>query len=93
MYFILFYDYVEDIGEKRAPFRDGHLALLGKYAEQGKLVLGGAYTDPLDGAALIFKVDDKSEVEAFTANDPYMANGLVTEWRIRAWSVALGSAL
>jgi hypothetical protein len=91
MYFILFYDYVDGILDKRQPYREGHLALLGEFVSRGELVMGGAFADPVDGAALVFKVDDRSRVEAFMADDPYLANGLVTDWRIRPWSVVVGS--
>ena len=93
MYYILFYDYVDDILRAREPYRDGHLALLRQYVDRGELALGGAFADPVDGAALVFKVDDRSKVENFVANDPYHANGLVTGWRIRDWSVVIGSAM
>ncbi len=92
MYYILFYDYVPDILERRAPHRDGHLALLQEHAARGELILGGAYTNPPGGAALVFKVDDPAIIEAFVAKDPYANNGLVTAWRIQEWTVVVGSA-
>ncbi len=93
MYFALFYDYVDNILEKRAPFREEHLSLVKNYQDQGKMLLAGAYTDPLDGALLIFKVDSAVEVEQFTQADPYVKNSLVSTWRIREWNVVAGSAL
>ena len=93
MYYILFYDYVEDVVQAREPYREGHLGLLKRYLDRGELPLGGAFNDPVDGAAIVFKVDDRSRVEAFVAEDPYFANGMVTRWRIREWNVVIGSAL
>lgn len=93
MYFLLTYDYVENIVERRIPYRNAHLALAREYAGRGELVLGGAFSEPADSAALIFKVDRKAEVKAFIDRDPYMTNGLVTNWRIREWTVVVGSAL
>lgn len=93
MYYILFYDYVENIVERRTPFRSAHLALTKEYIERGELLLGGAYADPADGAALVFKVEDRARIEAFVEGDPYVQNGLVTGWRIREWTVVVGSAL
>jgi uncharacterized protein YciI len=57
------------------------------------LVLGGAFADPADGAAIVFKVEDKAKLEDFVKNDPYVVNGLVSGWRIREWTVVVGSAL
>lgn len=93
MHYILFYDFVEDIVARRAPYRAAHLALARAWVVQGRLVLGGAFADPADGAALVFAVDDPAEVEEFVAADPYVANGLVTAWRIRPWTVVVGAAL
>ena len=88
--FVLFYDYVENVVEKRAPFRAAHLALANEYLERGELQMAGAFADPVDGAAFIFTVEDRARVEAFVAADPYVANGLVPAWRIRAWTIAVG---
>ncbi len=93
MYFLLFYDYVENIVERVAPYREAHGALLREYVARGELVLGGAFADPVDGAALVFKVEDRVKVEGFVGKDPYAVNGLVTGWRIREWTVVVGTAL
>ncbi len=93
MYFLLMYDYVDNVTELRKPFREGHLALAQSYVARGELLLGGAYADPVDGAVLVFKVEDKAQVEAFVQQDPYVANQLVTNWQIREWTVVVGSAL
>jgi len=93
MYFLLFYDYVEDVLERRAPLREAHLALVREYVERGELLLAGAHADPADGAALVFKVDDRASVAEFAGRDPYVDNGLVTAWRIREWTVVAGAAL
>lgn len=93
MYFLLFYDYIENIVERRAPYREAHLALVRGYVERGELILGGAFANPADGATIVFKVESPSQVEQFVKNDPYIINGLVTEWQIREWTVVVGSAL
>ena len=90
MYFILLYDYVADAETRRAPLRPDHLAHARDYNERGLLVTAGAFAKPLDGAALVFKADDRSAVEAFVASDPYVTGGLVTDWRIREWTVVIG---
>jgi len=35
---ILFYDYVENIGELRAPHREAHLARINEWRDAGKLL-------------------------------------------------------
>ncbi len=90
MYYVLLYDYVEDVATKRTPYREQHLALVRKLHERGELLMAGAWANPLDGAALVFRVDSPKAVEGFVAADPYVRHGLVTRWRIREWSVAVG---
>jgi uncharacterized protein YciI len=89
-HYILFYDYVPDILEKRGPHRAGHLALAKEAVAGGAMVLAGAFADPVDGAAFLWSVADPAPIEAFVAADPYVAAGLVTSWRIRLWTTVVG---
>jgi uncharacterized protein YciI len=90
MHWLLLYDVVEDYLERRAPLREAHLALVRATHERGDLLLAGALADPADGAVLVFTADDSSVAEEFARNDPYVKEGLVTGWRIRAWNVVIG---
>jgi uncharacterized protein len=90
MYFILFYDTVDDYLTKRAPYRDEHLALGLAALERGELVMGGALAEPADGAVLVFKGDSAEVAERFAQSDPYVKHGLVRHWRVRPWTVVLG---
>jgi uncharacterized protein len=90
MYWILFYDVVENYVERRAPFRDSHLAHAASAQRLGFLVMAGAYADPVDGAAFVFRADDRVVVEQFVRDDPYVREGLVTSWSIRQWNVVIG---
>ncbi|HYZ09649.1 MAG TPA: YciI-like protein [Pseudonocardiaceae bacterium] len=90
MHSLLLYDYVDDIVERRAPFRDAHLALAREAHEQDVLLMAGALAEPVDGAVFVFTTDDRSVVEDFVSRDPYVREGLVTEWRIRPWNVVIG---
>ena len=91
MYFALFYDTVENFAERRQPYRQEHLALVEQAHREGRLLMAGALK-PADGALLIFKTDSAAEVEAFARNDPYVARGLVKDWRVREWTVVIGAA-
>jgi uncharacterized protein YciI len=91
MYYMLQYDLVEDYLERRPLHREEHLELARRAHDRGELVLAGAYADPADGAALVFKGDHESVVERFVAADPYVREGLVAAWRIRRWTVVVGA--
>ena len=41
-------------------------------------------------AILVFRTDEPADVGRFVAADPYVTNGLVTHWQIRALQVAFG---
>jgi len=90
VHYLLLYDYVENAVERRAPFREAHLALAREALGRGELLMGGAFADPVDGALLLFRAESPAVVEAFVAKDPYVASGLVTRWRIRPWTVVVG---
>ena len=90
MHYLLLYDYVENAVERRAPYREEHIKLAREAHERGELVMAGAYADPVDGAAFVFRADDRSVAEAFVRSDPYVSNGIVTGWRVRPWTVVIG---
>ncbi len=90
MYFVLTYKTVENYVERRAPFRSEHLTLANAACGRGELIMGGALGDPADTAMLIFKAEDRSVVEEFVKNDPYVKAGLVLEWSVRPWAVVIG---
>jgi uncharacterized protein len=89
VYYLLLYDLVDQFAERRPPYRDAHLKLARAAADNGELLLGGAFADPVDGAALVFKAADQSVAERFAANDPYVTAGLVTKWTARKWTVVI----
>ena len=91
MHYLLIYDVVPDYVNRRAAFRDEHLSLAWQAQERGDLVLGGALADPVDGAVLLFSGESPAAAEAFAAADPYVRNGLVTRWRVRAWTTVVGA--
>src|SRR5712664_3526621 len=90
-YYALFYELVDDMVNRRAPFREEHLRLARESRERGELVLGGALAEPVDRALLVFHVDERSKVESFARKDPYVLNGLATKWEVRPWNVVVGN--
>lgn len=91
MYWLLFYDLVDDYFERRAAFRPEHLGLAEAAHRRGELVLAGALDEPMDRAVLVFVGDDGSAAEAFAAQDPYVREGLVRSWSVRKWNVVIGN--
>ncbi len=90
MHYILFYTTGEHYVERRAPHREAHLAYARSAHERGELVMGGALGEPVNGALLIFRGENPAIAESFAKSDPYVKAGLITEWRVRPWSVVIG---
>jgi uncharacterized protein len=90
MYYVLLYEVCDDFINRRAPFRPEHLKMLEEAHRRGDLVMAGAFSDPVDGAALVFRGSDPSIVRRFAETDPYVTKGLVTNWRVRGWNVVVG---
>ncbi|MDH5183123.1 MAG: YciI-like protein [Gammaproteobacteria bacterium] len=90
MHYLLYYHYIPDYLQRRDEFRKEHLTLAWKSHERGELILGGVIDDPIDGAVLLFKADSPQLIETFVESDPYVKNGLVTDWRIRPWNTVVG---
>ena len=89
-HFLLFYDYVVDVLERRPQFRGAHLKHAWAAVERGDIVVAGALADPVDGAVLMFRGEDKSVAEDFARADPYVAGGLVERWHVREWTTVVG---
>jgi uncharacterized protein YciI len=90
-YFALLYDVVDDFLARRSAYREEHLRLAREAHRRGDLLLAGALTDPADRALLVFRAADRSTVEEFARNDPYVRSGLVTRWEVRSWAVVIGA--
>ena len=93
MHYLLFYDVVPDYLERRQPHRQEHLELARGAQLRGELLLGGALADPADAAVLLFQGESPAVAEDFAKQDPYVTNGLVTEWRVRVWTIVAGTGV
>lgn len=88
-HFLLIYDVAPDYLQRRAQFRDAHLALAWKAADAGELVLGGALEEPTEQAFLLFRGTREAALR-FAAADPYVKHGLVKAFRVKQWHTVAG---
>ncbi|HCZ32230.1 MAG TPA: hypothetical protein DHV93_01410 [Holophagaceae bacterium] len=91
MHFLLVYEVGPEYLERRAEFRNEHLALAWEAHARGELLLGGALAEPVDTALLLFQGDSPTAAERFAAADPYVLHGLVRHWRVRPWITVVGA--
>ena len=89
-HYLLIYELSDDYLERRPEFRGLHLQHAWAAHERGELVLAGALADPADQAVLFFQGDAPEVAERFARDDPYVKNGLVASWRVRAWTTVVG---
>jgi uncharacterized protein YciI len=81
---------VDNVLERRGPYREAHLAALRAERDAGRVVMAGALGDPPKGAAIVFGGVEAEEIERYAKADPYVRAGLVTSWRVEAWNVVVG---
>jgi uncharacterized protein YciI len=91
--YVLQYDYVADVFEKRKPHREAHLAMISKQTKAGNVVLAGAVDNPPTGGLLIFRNLSQNDVEQLAKQDPYVINGVVKKYTIKPYMAVLGDAL
>jgi hypothetical protein len=84
---LLLYTYVDDMADRRGPYRDAHLANIKREQDAGRVVLAGALGTPPSGGAIAWSGATVDEIEAFVAADPYNDAGLITSWRIEPWTL------
>lgn len=85
-YCILQYAAVDDFINRRTPYREEHLRLIREAHARGEIMMAGALGDPPDGGLLVFKATP-AVAEDFARRDPYVTNGLITQWTVRPWNV------
>ena len=73
--------------EKRAAVFPQHQAWYGEFHARGELLMVGPFTDGTSGAMGVFTT--REAAEAFIADDPFVANGIVRAWRILEWNEVL----
>jgi hypothetical protein len=84
---LLLYTYVEDMVQRRGPYRGAHLDRIRAEREAGRIVMAGALGNPPTGGAIVFRGVEPERIEAFVAADPYVEAGLVSSWRVERWNL------
>lgn len=83
--------YPADVLERRGPVRPAHLAYLESLHRDGKLLMAGAWTDPVDGALFVYRGESIEQVRSWMADDPYQHAGLFDAVDLREWNIVVGA--
>jgi uncharacterized protein YciI len=66
----------------RPSVRPAHLANLKPLLEQGRMIIGGPFTDG-SGSLMIIDMESQAEAEEFARNDPYVKQGVFERVEVR----------
>jgi uncharacterized protein YciI len=86
VYTVVLYEYVDNMLERRKPYREAHLARLDEAKARGELLNAGAFGDA-DSAVLDFAPGLEAVAQAFADGDPYVLADLVPSRRVTTWNV------
>jgi uncharacterized protein len=86
--YILFGSYCENVLEKRAPYREAHLAGLQQQKQDGILITLGP-TQDLTQVFGIYEAADEATVRTLIEADPYWQNGIWTGYEVKEWIQAI----
>lgn len=82
--YVMWGTYCENVLEKRAPFREAHLAGLAQQKESGVLVTIGP-TQDVTKVFGIYEAENEAVVRQLIESDPYWVNGVWTEYEVKEW--------
>lgn len=89
--YLLRYDYIPDVLDKRGPYREGHLNLAKELIAEGTCLSGGPTgevgMEVPKGALFIFTTSEAAKL--FVDQDPYVSAGIVTGHSIEEWNVVV----
>lgn len=81
------YDHRADL---QAEVRPSHREYLSGVADAGQLLGSGPYLSGDPGALLVFRAEDRAELDRLLAGDPFAAAGVIARTEVREWNLVLG---
>ena len=92
MHAVLEYTYADNYLESREQYRADHLGRGGNRSNAANFCWAAPLEKSPSKGLLIFTGDNALEAaKAFAAADPYVINGVVTEWTASPWTTVLGN--
>lgn len=88
MKYVVFYQSAPDV-MSRAPLHfPAHRARYEDFHARGTLLMIGTFANPQEeGSMAVFTM--REAAEEFVSGDPFVLNGVVSNWDIREWNEAL----
>lgn len=76
---------------RRMAVRDRHLAVITRWAQDGRLALGTPLFKPdwqAAGSLMVLNVPDKAGLDAYLAEEPFAAEGVWARWTVHPFRIA-----
>ena len=86
MKYVLFYEPKAGAAAKARELFAAHCQKWGEFQAVGTLLMVGPFTDG-SGAMGVFTT--REAAEEFAKTDPFVLNGVVTDWSVREWNEAI----
>jgi uncharacterized protein YciI len=85
MKYVLLYESADDVVTKAPAHFPAHKGRLDEFHRRGEILMVGTFGDPqAEGSMAIFPT--REAAESFVAEDPFLLNGVVKGYQIRAWN-------
>jgi len=89
--YVVFYRSADDVMSKAPLHYPAHSARAAEFHARGVLPMIGAFADPQgQGSMGIFMT--REAAEEFVRGDPFVLNGVVSNWEIREWNELFGDS-
>ena len=86
-FFVISCPSIEDVKAKAPDALAAHLQRSKQWQEQGDLFMAGAFLDnPDEPLTTMGILRSREAAEEFAEGDPFVVNGMVTNWYIREWA-------
>lgn len=86
MKYVLFYQSTPETRAKARENFPAHRKRVDEFHARGDMLMVGLFTNE-DAAMSVFRT--REAAEEFAADDPFVVNGVVSEWRISEWNEIL----
>jgi uncharacterized protein len=91
MKYVLFYESASDVATKAPTHYSAHHARALEFHARGTLLLIGSFVNAQEEGAMGIFTTHKA-AEEFAMGDPFVLNGVVRSWHVRAWNETLSES-
>jgi uncharacterized protein YciI len=85
--YVLYYQSSPEVLEKAPIYGAAHREHWQQFLKDGTLLMVGPFADPRQGAMSVFTT--REAAEKFATGDPFVTNGVVSNWHVREWLEAI----